>query len=493
MYKNARLSIYQSLTKVSGADPSIAFTVSAEDIIDWNIDDKIGAADDMFEIYGRKAEIVLPYANEIKAWLQSKSVNSTYPEYMDAVLELIDNDSGIIQFRGALQIDRITHNYDSGIVTIVLSDALDLWITQARKHFFNFTDDDNWWAIEDEYLPSRSLPELLTVPLANMALGLDSFTDDFDTYSLNVVDQALVIENYGNNFSTNDNPRLTNSSGTEYPYDWYNKYVNVSYANNEFKLIMIWLKKYTGINGSVPTYYAGAQIVRYNKDNLFQPIQNEWKQKVTVTLSDIINEFSSYITLLDNGSGEIIASGHSNSASHTEGALTWQIRFIDNIFYVSCALYMEMLRFKSGSVDYATIMLALLTANILHLYADNNGLRHVVNGALNPNYTLTGGLEIPDYDIIGQNRTGIFADIKKASSGVSALILSENFINAINSVYQAQIDSIACKLSFMLPESYYTSIELFDIISVDGYAYITTLIGYPKEGLIEIECVGEWN
>ena len=59
MFENARLDIYESLTLIDGEQPELLFSIEPDDLIDWDVSAKQGAADNISEIYGRTATITL--------------------------------------------------------------------------------------------------------------------------------------------------------------------------------------------------------------------------------------------------------------------------------------------------------------------------------------------------------------------------------------------------------------------------------------------------
>ena len=495
-YDNAKLIVYSSLTKLDGIDPPVSFTVQPEDFIDWKIDAKQGAADDIFEIYGRKATLRLPYEGEIAGWIAQKTVNARYPEYMDAVLVIADSDTNIALFKGALRIDNIKHDYDKRVVEIILSDALDIWITQAKKWAFTFNEEDsnrNSWGL-DSAVNYNNFSRLLWFPVQNMALGLDDYEFDIDPYGLPISDQELILENYDNDFSTREYPILA-SNGQEYPYIWKAKLINVVYTYYDFRVIMYWQTCYD-LGLTLPRFFTRCKKWIFPKDNLFQPSSYEADSQWSLSRDQGVDIRGWLSTNEDqNTPDDVPMTGFDlhTSASYTDGANTWTLSFIDDKFYVDFPFYFRNLLFKNGAQDYTSIALALITANLLYLYADNNGTKRLVNSLVNPNYELIGGMAIPDTHIINQQRSGLFGDLTRVSKGTAPILYSQNLINALNTAYQEQLAKIACKLSFSLPDYYYSEIDIFDLISIDGYTYIVTLISSPNNGIIDVDCAGEWN
>jgi hypothetical protein len=166
--------------------------------------------------------------------------------------------------------------------------------------------------------------------------------------------------------------------------------------------------------------------------------------------------------------------------------------------YVSTPLDFNEIEFSDGTKTYETIFNVLLTANILHIRANEIGIKHINYSVLNPNFIIEDGTIIPiipDDDIVNQTRDGALIEVNTMSSVLSNAANGNNIANAIKYIYRIAFTAISCKLSFSLPDYYYndTNIEIFKTIQVDGYNYILTNIGYPKDGLIDIECLGSWN
>ena len=122
MFENARLDIYESLTLIDGEQPELLFSIEPDDLIDWDVSAKQGAADNISEIYGRTATITLLKEGDFGNLINNKLINAIYPEYYDAAFQLVDTDSGNAIFTGALRLEDIKHNYDNNSMTITLRD-----------------------------------------------------------------------------------------------------------------------------------------------------------------------------------------------------------------------------------------------------------------------------------------------------------------------------------------------------------------------------------
>ena len=174
MFENARLDIYESLTLIDGEQPELLFSIEPDDLIDWDVSAKQGAADNISEIYGRTATITLVKEGDFGNLIKNKLINAIYPEYYDAAFQLVNTDSGASIFTGALRLEDIKHNYDSNSMTIILRDALDIWITQAKKFGYTFSEGNSSWKIDGE---GNNLQKLMTEPVAQLALNMNQYVN----------------------------------------------------------------------------------------------------------------------------------------------------------------------------------------------------------------------------------------------------------------------------------------------------------------------------
>ena len=491
-YTNAKLDVYSALTKVDGSEPTLLFSVSGAELIDWDIDAKVCAADNIFEIAGRKASLSISNDGEFAGWIATKSICAEYPEYMDAVLQIVDIDTGMVQFTGALPMNNIDSVFDEGIVNIKIVDSLDIWITQAKKYSFNFTDSPNYnyWELNGI---RRDLVTLMNEPVNNLAMGL---SDTYEIYTaltpLQVDSIHLVIENYADDFSTWQVPEDLGR-----PWAWQGKFIHVKYVNN---LFVVSIRQFIALgvinNPSAWTYIWRAKTFRFDQDNMFQPLYNaDDNNSRPYTFAQLRQAFYPFYGAgnITSNNGVIEIANTSTSAQTTIAGSLYKMEFVDDNVRATSPFYFNKLLFNVGSVQYGVILNAMITANLFYLYALPEGVKIIGNSVLSPSNTFTGGTAIADTEIFDQKRSGIFYDLKTITSGLQNVKFSDNLMTAILSIYQDSLSRISCKLSFQLVDTYYATLNLFDKIIIDSRTYIVTLIGYPKDGFIDIECIGEWN
>ena len=504
MFENARLDIYESLTLIDGEQPGLLFSIEPDDLIDWDVSAKQGAADNISEIYGRTATITLLKEGNFNNLINNKLVNSIYPEYYDAAFQLVDTDSGNAIFTGALRLEDIKHNYDSNSMTITLRDSLDIWITQAKKFKYTFSEGNSSWKIEGE---GNNLQKLMTEPVAQLALNMNQYVNDaVGSLGMYIQDLQITLEDHNELYGW-QLPYLIGG----YTNLWQGFYTHIYYLSetDSFYVLFLHTWRWGGVNNWVWQY----QMERFlfHPENLLQPYQ-----KLTFISKEIINHVTYYILialLLGNTGATIewaeeqhnypylIVNGvHSVIINKDYNDYKMAIEKVgeQDKLYVSTPLDFNEIEFSDGTKTYETIFNVLLTANILHIRANEIGIKHINYSVLNPNFIIEDGTIIPiipDDDIVNQTRDGALIEVNTMSSVLSNAANGNNIANAIKNIYLNAFTAISCKLSFSLPDYYYNEeyMEIFKTIQVDGYNYILTNIGYPKDGLIEIECLGSWN
>ncbi len=501
MFENARLDIYESLTLIDGEQPGLLFSIEPDDLIDWDISAKQGAADNISEIYGRTATITLLKEGDFGNLINNKLINSIYPEYYDAAFQLVDTDSGNAIFTGALRLEDIKHNYDNNSMTITLRDSLDIWITQARKYEYTFSEGDSSWKIDGE---GNNLQKLMTEPVTQLALNMNQYVNDaVGSLGMYIQDLQITIEDHNELYSW-ELPYLIGG----YTNLWQGFYTHIYYLseNNSFYVLFLHTWRYGGVNNWVWRY----QMERFlfHPENLLQPYQ-----KQTLIINPMINAEGFYFAIdsLTAGTGAslawaeeqpnypyLIVNGvHSVTITIDDVDYKMEIEKVgeQDKLCVSTPLDFNEIEFSDGAKTYETIFNVLLTANILHIRANEIGIKHINYSVLNPNFIIETGTVIPDDDIVNQTRDGALVEVNTMSSILSSAKNGNNIANAIKYIYLIAFTAISCKLSFSLPDYYYNdpNIEIFKTIQVDGYNYILTNIGYPKDGLIDIECLGAWN
>ena len=503
MFENARLDIYESLTLIDGEQPELLFSIEPDDLIDWDVSAKQGAADNISEIYGRTATITLLKEGDFGNLIANKLKNAIYPEYYDAAFQLVDTDSGNAIFTGALRLEDIKHNYDNNSMTITLRDSLDIWITQARKFGYTFSEGNSSWKIDGE---GNNLQKLMTEPVAQLALNMNQYVNDaVGSLGMYIQDLQITIEDHNELY------------GWELPFVvggytnlWQGFYTHIYYLSetNSFYVLFLHTWRYGGVNNWVWRY----QMERFlfHPENLLQPYQ-----KQTIMCNPATNHVTYYnliASLLDIGNTGatlewaeeqhnypyLIVNGvHSVTVTVNDNDYKMEIEKVgeQDKLYVSTPLDFNEIEFSYGAKTYETIFNVLLTANILHIRANEIGIKHINYSVLNPNFIIEDGTIIPDDDIVNQTRDGALIEVNTMASALSNAANGDNIANAIKYIYRIAFRAISCKLSFSLPDYYYNdpNIEIFKTIQVDGYNYILTNIGYPKDGLIDIECLGSWN
>lgn len=530
-YTNFRLDVYRSLTSTM---PSVAFSIMTDEIIDLTITPHSAAADDVFEVYGRFATITLLRTGNTAQWLLNKNPSSAHPEYIDAAIQIRDLDTGRNEFSGALRMDRITHIEDSAYLQIVLSDAMDIWITEAKKTEHTFTGaiggnlcsfdgltDDVMIALkimadldpdeERDFNPLMVKRDLMDKPVSDFSIGMNqSSVPSLPTEYIQVTHQRINLEEYDNDFSK----WIAQSSGQKVTWQQYFSYVGYDFTTKVCYLGMVHVWR-VGNSASDYRYSYKQKVWKFTVYNLLQPYHFvNVEVPPAMTLNQVWNALVLVFGSLPDGSANLYRDNNKlalhtpmpQAFEHTINGYVYGLRMsaLDNngrwntdLIDVTLPINFNTIAFREGSHDCASIANAMFIANILHLSCDHNGIKQVRAGVLNPKNDFSAGYRVPDEDIIGQQRSGLFGDLNRIASALRIVKNSDALISIINNLFREQLAKISCRISFSLPDEYYenSAIRIHKNIKLDSSerAYIITSVSYPNNGLIDIECVGEWN
>ena len=285
MFENARLDIYESLTLIDGEQPELLFSIEPDDLIDWDVSAKQGAADNISEIYGRTATITLLKEGDFGNFIANKLINAIYPEYYDAAFQLVDTDSGNAIFTGALRLEDIKHNYDNNSMTITLRDSLDIWITQAKKFGYTFSKGDSSWKIDGE---GNNLQKLMIEPVAQLALNMNQYVNDaVGSLGMYIQDLQITLEDHNELYGW-QLPYITGS----YTNLWQGFYTHIYYSSayNNFCVLFLHTWRYGGVNNWVWRYQMESFL--FHPENLLQPYQKQ------TFISNTITHYETYYILI---------------------------------------------------------------------------------------------------------------------------------------------------------------------------------------------------
>ena len=492
-YDSIIIEINQYLT---ANDPYIynplLLTVLASDILAFNIDDQIGAADDAFEIYGRTAKVTCIWRGQLQAFLQAKNPNQDYREYLDGIFTILDSETNEMLFRGALRLDDIVHDYDAGTVDLVIRDSLDIWISQAKKTYFTATEENNLCSLSTP--DTLTLQTLLTSPVSKLTYGMASpiLNYTYLTY-LYVTGLPCIYENYANDFSA----WTPTWQLIPVDVDRFQKFVVIKIATDPTlgRALVANLVIISFIADEPAWIYRVFKAV-YANNNVLQPVREsvrEWMLFTTSSVEQIMSD-NLGIPVTVGDSSEIILQ-ESTFASYVDNGITYSLSYADDIIYTSGSVETAKLNLQNGNHSYADIANLLITTNALTMFTDNNGIRNVVNSAFNQAISLTGGYSISPSYIINQQREGLFADTSRIDDACSIMRYNANMLNAMHQIYDVQLAKIGCRLKFNMPLLDFESagLTLFSNIVIDNIVYMITLVGFPENGLVYIEAVGEWE
>lgn len=515
-FYNTRLEVYDSLTVDRSSGEAIQPNLRLEmedEIMHWSIDSKQSATEDLFEIYGRRAKIEFFRDSPLGKWLKTKRQSTIYPEYYDAAFRLYNADTGEAVFTGALPIEHVKHTWNDDTVEITIVDALHIWITQSRKHTHQFGNNvaENYWYLEDDEEYDRTLAKLMDYPVSELALGMNTHTINITAPELGVVDYSVVFDHYRDDLYSWENnwngPILDDSSVIYKKYLWY-----VVFDESELKYKVALAYIFRANNTYIPPWIVRHVRFEFDYDNLFYPSfelaegpYGDWiHTSVRYRTASQVRDHLRNLVFPGQTIGGVdhhIEATLPHTASYTSedgwfSSITVEEKDDGTVpILVTYTGTFNKMHFKSGSRTYEAIAHSLITMNALMVTADEYGIKHITNSALNPGIDINapGALIIPDDTIIDQQRDGTLADAARSFTRLSVFIGHEVMQEAILRHYRGMIKRIACRLSFSLPDSYYNQLDIFQLISIDGYNYIVTSISYPEDGFIDVQAVGEWN
>jgi len=480
-YDSVYIRVFAPITPATMA--ALQFTIPADQITDFTVDPTEGAADDMFEIAGKQATVTILDTGQFGSWVHNKQVNVNYPDYMNSVVLVNDTETNVPIIKGVVRLRNIKSDYEDGTVTIVISDALDVYIDQARKTMHTFTADQSGWSRDS--IEDRTLYDLLHEPIKNLSLGMSQVTLDY-IVEPSYISQSMALENYSNNLSELTYPILGILSTTKIKDVKWVPSAGLFYVN-----IMVILN----INGTVFNVYS--EFYKISKEGNQVTYHNSFFGQYSSPVNVVYGVGDLFVdgnTLQYSGSPIVFTlSNPTESATNGTGDETVTLYFDGDTLKTTYPLVLETLHFKEGEISYAQILDAFLTANRLHISAHPVTGLTVKNSVLSGGIELTGGYSMNEADIIDLKRVGINADVTNIASSLSPCIFADNIITAVEDIYREQIARLAVKLTFMMPESYYTLFEVFGVIFIMNRTYLITLLGYPKDGFIDCEVIGEWN
>lgn len=520
MYSKAKLEIYWSMTKADGVEPGLRLAITSAEIIDWIVSPLQSAADNMFEIYGRTCKISLLRQGAFNQFISAKTTNGKYPDYCDAVFRLINETTGSSIFTGVLPIQNINHNYDSGIIDITLVDALHILIAQSRlrSHAFDEGMESNQWFFLNNGV--NDLHTIMSTCLDDLAIGLGQYIIE-DSEPLTVAGFQLYVEDMPFDLKPyqEEAVRITEAvstwdtisdfppadSSTLQPFVYYDA------ENDLFHVLMLYAWRYKDLSpaGGNYAYHYAAFYKRavFNRTNLLLPIYVKQTSLpisfnitvFTLRLTKIIQPLGGIVNQAINDENWIRFSVAPTTAGTTTGGYTYAIGtdpVIDGFkLSVRTPIKFNNFVFKQNSTTYDSILFALLSGNAMHIRATESGLIRITPSVIREGSDIVLGYPLSDEYIINQYRVGALANPETLSRAFSPIKNGDNMGRALMRVFSSILNSLACKLSFSLPETFYEdeNIGLFKTVRIDGFDYIITSISYPENGLIQIECVGAWN
>ena len=492
LYGSVRLDIYTPLAAFAPQDAPLYFSIEPSKILDYQIDDDAYSQDEAFAIRGRMATVTTIWELQCQAWLQEKSISRIYPEYLDSIVDIVDTETNTVLFRGAIQIQDIDHDYDKHIVTLRLRDSIDIWITQAKKTYFTTGEGGSSCGLTEGNI---NLLALLYTPTQYLLKGMSYVSTNYtDLYNIGeiVQDLPMEIEGYANDFSTWQ-PIL---NGVPFNASYQAKYYVVQYDTD----YSIFHCNFIHIFEASGQYCYRVLKVTFDETPLLQPKfvgYIEMAQTTAARLGGYLENLISspgYVpnVYLDGGHVTVV---NSYGAARTVNGEQYSVSISDDKIFITCPFNVRKLQLNDGKHSYADLAYALFTANALTLGYTSDGQRFVINSMLSDALSFTGGVAFSNDNIYNQKRSGLLADIGKLGSACSPARYSTNLINALKYIFGARLAAIGAVLTFQAPEAYRLNgtLGITNKIEIDGRTYVITKLGYPDNGLVDVECVGEWE
>jgi len=499
LYESVRLDIYTPLAATTPQNAPLYFSIETAKILDYNIEADTYMQDEAFAIRGRMATVTTLWKGQTQAWLQEKSISTIYPEYLDAIVDIVDTETNTILFRGAIQVQDIDHDYDAQTVTLRLRDSIDIWITQAKKYFYNAItkragelDGHSTCGLTEGNI---TLMTLLWQPTQYLLKGMSNvyfnYTDTHNTNEI-VQDFPLEIEGYNNDFSS----WVPMLNGALFNANYEAKYKVVQYDTdfNIFHCDFVHIFEASG------QYCYRVLKVTFDETLLLQPKfvgYIEMAQTTAARLGGYLENLISspgYLAnvYLDGGHVKVI---NSYGASRTVNGEQYYVSISADKILITCPYNVKILEIREGKHSYADLAYALFTANALCLGYTSDGQRFVINSILSNALTFTGGIALSNDYIIKQSRSGLLADISKMESACSPAVYGINLINALKFIFSARLAVVGVILKFQSFEAYRLNgtLQISGKIAIDGKTYVITKVGYPNKGIVDVECVGEWE
>lgn len=495
-----RLDIYSPLAAESPQNSPLLFSVDTANILDYEIEPDCYLQDEAFDIRGRTASITTLWAGAFQAWIQAKLLSDLYPEYLDAIIDIVDDTNNVILFRGALCPQDIDHDYDAQTVRIMLRDSIDIWITQAKKWYYTATEDSGTCSLAG---PSPSLLGMLWYPTQYLLKGMNAVLMSYtNTYNTNetVDGLELVIDGYNDDFSTWI-PRYGLLTFNDPSYEA--RHTVVQYDDTKYNIFhanFIHIFEVQSQVANVPVYYYRVLKVTFDETALFQPksikyveVQADSAHDSAFFLRKLVLS-PGYLDNVSSDSGHVVVT-NSYVATRSVNGEIYSVGISGDKVIISSPYNAQSLQLTEGKHSYSDMVYALMTANALSLGYSSDGRRYVINSLLSDTLDFTGGTVIGNSNIFNQKRSGILADMSKLDSALSITKFNVNLTNALKKIYKDRFAVVGAKLSFQMLDTYkYNSLySIRSKIVIDGLTYVISQVSYPNNGMIEIECIGEWE
>lgn len=509
MFDTLRLEFYNSLTETIGNYPELSFVVEPDDVIDFDISPEMGAADDLFEIYGRNAKFVLSREGEFGDFMASKKANALYPHYLDTIVDVINVNTGELIMRGAVPLEFISYDYNKNLSTITIIDAISIWVREARNTYFEFASEGNYnrsVCIDPTITHPFDFSKLMGDPVQGMGRGLGAVATavpaDIGISSVN--DLRIFADGY------NDDFRQWQIPHPEANWSWRSYVPQVNYDEDGkcFVVVFVIIVRYGVINDSLSwQYQAKIKSFKLPIGAMLQPvIITDRETSLVVNPAILMAGIGAIwgqenITITGNKYEPIIINNR-RYMSKTINYETYAVEIVDianrTEIHITSPIRMKTVFFKAGRVSYDRILHAMLTINGLTIKRKEGSVQ-LIKSIVSPDYFDGGAADLSDP--IDLTATGTYADINRLTSSVDIVVASDNVKRAISSVYGDTLKRIATKFRFYAPAylSEWRNYAPFSLVAFFVFGSNTTrkiLItqrSYPENGVFLVEGVAEWD
>ncbi len=485
MFGDIRIDVLSELYPV-GAE-TIAFTIPATQIAEYELSPQQRSADDVFEIIGETMRITIDRTGSFgQLVINPPLVRES--RWFNCIFKVRNDDDGALIFTGVLRADMVEHNFETNLTTITLFDSLGMAIDGLKMIKYTATDADNRWGNID----NRNIPTLFNDARgASIGGGMREFIYESDDGVVPDAFYAVSFEEYFNDFQNWEIP----------PSDRNRFYKDIRWDVNQslfvLNLMQIWEIDYPYL-----TYFGlklfTARINVYGQvisQNLIQP-SNLYPE--ADTLIESIKALFEVGQIYRDSNFRVAVNPQRNLAETTLATGdTSQMSIEGGTVYARHPLSMDIIHLANGQHSGASILKAILTARQYYMRSLPSGAISIGKHISRYSPTVGGTLHtIADDDVFEMKKLGTFGDTANIINGLSILRDPQNPTAILLDRYEQGIKDLRNKYIVTIPDTYYNTLNLLDRISINigtesNRVFRLTSKTYPRDGYFTIEIMGK--